>query len=65
VSAALGLAIGGIPGVLLAAFVVWSLPIDWMRWLVLIVVVYAALQMLRSGLQRSGQGVRAGKAPTP
>ena len=48
VSAALGLAIGGIPGVLLAAFVVWSLPIDWMRWLVLIVVVYAGVQMLRS-----------------
>ena len=65
VSAALGLAIGGIPGVLLAAFVVWSLPIDWMRWLVLIVVVYAALQMLRSGLQRSGLKVAAGEAPTP
>ena len=48
VSAALGLAIGGIPGVLLAAFIVWSLPIDWMRWLVLMVVVYAAVQMLRS-----------------
>jgi len=36
-----------------------------MRWLVLIVVVYAALQMLRSGLLRSGQAVPAGKAPTP
>ena len=48
VSAALGLAIGGIPGVLLAAFVVWSLPIDKLRWLVLIVVLYAGVQMLRS-----------------
>jgi uncharacterized membrane protein YfcA len=48
VSAALGLAIGGIPGVLVAAFIVRSLPIAWLRWLVLIVVVYAALQMLRS-----------------
>jgi uncharacterized membrane protein YfcA len=48
VSAALGLAIGGIPGVLLAAFVVWSLPIDKLRWLVLIVVLYAGAQMLRS-----------------
>ena len=48
VSAALGLAIGGIPGVLLAAFVVWSLPIKKLRWLVLIVVLYAGAQMLRS-----------------
>jgi uncharacterized membrane protein YfcA len=48
VSAALGLAIGGIPGVLVAAFIVRSLPIAWLRWLVLIVVVYAAIQMLRS-----------------
>ena len=46
--AALGLAIGGIPGVLIAAYVVKSLPIVWLRWLVLGVVVYAASQMLRS-----------------
>jgi uncharacterized membrane protein YfcA len=48
VSAALGLAIGGIPGVLVAAFIVWSLPIDKLRWLVLFVVLYAGAQMLRS-----------------
>ena len=47
-SAAMGLAIGGIPGVLVAAFIVRSLPIEWLRWLVLFVVVYAAVQMLRS-----------------
>ncbi|HWX29427.1 MAG TPA: sulfite exporter TauE/SafE family protein [Steroidobacteraceae bacterium] len=46
--AALGLALGGIPGVFFAAYVVKSLPIDWLRWLVLVVAVYAALQMLRS-----------------
>jgi len=46
--AALGLALGGIPGVLVAAYVVKSLPIVWLRWLVLVVVVYAAFQMLRS-----------------
>jgi uncharacterized membrane protein YfcA len=46
--AALGLALGGIPGVLVAAYVVKSLPVVWLRWLVLAVVVYAALQMLRS-----------------
>jgi uncharacterized membrane protein YfcA len=48
VSAALGLAIGGIPGVLVAAYIVGKMPIAWLRWLVLFVVVYAAVQMLRS-----------------
>jgi uncharacterized membrane protein YfcA len=46
--AALGLAIGGIPGVLLAAFIVTSLPIHAVRWLVIVVVVYTALTMLYS-----------------
>jgi uncharacterized membrane protein YfcA len=46
--AALGLALGGIPGVLVAAYIVKSLPIVWLRWLVLGVVIYAAIQMLRS-----------------
>jgi uncharacterized membrane protein YfcA len=63
--AALGLALGGIPGVLVAAYIVKSLPLAWLRWLVLIVVLYAAVQMLRSGLQRSGQELPAGEAPTP
>jgi uncharacterized membrane protein YfcA len=46
--AALGLAFGGIPGVLIAAFVVKSLPIAWLRWLVVLVVIYAAALMLLS-----------------
>lgn len=46
--AALGLAIGGVPGVLIAAFIVKSLPIDWLRWLVAAVVAYTALLMLYS-----------------
>ncbi|MBL8268879.1 sulfite exporter TauE/SafE family protein [Steroidobacter sp.] len=46
--ASLGLAIGGIPGVLIAAFIVKSLPIDWLRWLVAVVVAYTALLMLWS-----------------
>jgi uncharacterized membrane protein YfcA len=46
--AALGLTLGGIPGVLLAAFVVKSLPLDQVRWLVVLVVVYTASMMLRS-----------------
>jgi uncharacterized membrane protein YfcA len=48
---AAGLALGGIPGVLLAAFVVKSLPLQWLYWLVVIVVLYAAILMLRSALQ--------------
>jgi uncharacterized membrane protein YfcA len=46
--AALGLTLGGIPGVLLAAFVVKSLPLDVLRWLVVVVIVYTAVSMLRS-----------------
>jgi uncharacterized membrane protein YfcA len=46
--AALGLTIGGIPGVLIAGLVVRSLPLTTLRWLVVLVVVYAALSMVRS-----------------
>jgi len=53
--AALGLTLGGIPGVLIAAFVVKSLPVIWLRWLVLVVVLIAAVQMLMSA-RRSRSG---------
>ena len=46
--AALGLAIGGIPGVLLAAYIVKSLNLTTVRWLVVVVVLYTALTMLYS-----------------
>ena len=46
--AALGLAIGGIPAVLLAAYIVKSLPLNYVRWLVVVVVVYTATGLLRS-----------------
>jgi uncharacterized membrane protein YfcA len=45
---ALGLAIGGVPAVLLAAYVVKSLPLTTLRWLVSFVVLYASVMMLRS-----------------
>jgi hypothetical protein len=48
VGAALGLMIGSIPAVLLAAFIVKSLPLTWVRWLVIVVVVYTATTMLIS-----------------
>jgi uncharacterized membrane protein YfcA len=51
--AALGLAIGGVPGVLLAAYVITSLPLTVLNWLVLAVVVYTAVSMLRSALRET------------
>jgi len=53
--AALGLTIGGIPGVWIAAHMLFKLPIIWVRWLVVIVVIYAAFTMLRSAAQRAPQ----------
>lgn len=45
---ALGLTLGGIPAVLLAAFLVKSLPVTTLRWLVAAVVLYTAWTLLRS-----------------
>ena len=46
--AAMALTIGGIPAVLIAAFLIKSLPLTWLRWLVFAVVLYTAFAMLRS-----------------
>jgi len=45
---ALGLALGGIPAVLIAALIVKSLPLTAVRWLVVVVVLYAAIGLLRA-----------------
>ncbi len=50
--AALGLTFGGIPGVLCAAFIVRSLSVEWLRWLVVVVVLYAAVLMLTAARTR-------------
>jgi uncharacterized membrane protein YfcA len=44
----LGLAFGSIIGVLIAAYIVKSLPLIALRWLVIVVIAYAAFAMLRS-----------------
>jgi len=44
----LGLAIGGIPAVLVAAFLVKTMPLELLRWLVIVVVLYAAAVMFRA-----------------
>jgi uncharacterized membrane protein YfcA len=46
--AALGLALGGVPGVLLAAYVIKQLPVHYLLWLVIVVATYSALAMLHS-----------------
>ncbi len=51
--AALGLTLGGVPGVLVAGLVVQSLPLHVLRWVVVVVVVYAAAMMLRSAFARN------------
>jgi len=41
----IGLALGGIPAVLVAALIVKTMPLDILRWLVFVVVLYAAATM--------------------
>jgi uncharacterized membrane protein YfcA len=60
--AALGLTLGGIPGVLLAAYVVKQLPLTYVRWLVVLVVLYTAVMLLRSASEKT---VKAAISPTP
>lgn len=63
---AVGLALGGIPAVLIAAFIVKSLPLTAMRWLVVVVVLYAAIAMLRSAYrERAGRPLAAAPDPAP
>ncbi len=47
----IAMAIGGIPAVLIAAFVVKELPLETLRWGVVVVVLYAAIVMLRSAIK--------------
>ena len=58
---ALGLALGGIPAVLLAAFIVKSMSVDALRWLVTFVVLYAAIVMLRAAVSGRTEPVVAGE----
>ena len=53
-SVALGLALGGIPGVLVAGLIVKNLDLRTVRWLVIVVVLYTALTMLYSAFTDRG-----------
>ncbi|HET7294628.1 MAG TPA: sulfite exporter TauE/SafE family protein [Vicinamibacteria bacterium] len=65
--AGLGLSLGGVPGVLIAAFIVKSLPMTALRWLVAAVVVYTAFAMLRSAALERAPAMLPGPdaAPAP
>jgi uncharacterized membrane protein YfcA len=56
---AMGLAIGGIPGVLIAAYIIKSIPIEYVRWLVIVVVLYTALTMLYSAFRQPSASTAA------
>jgi uncharacterized membrane protein YfcA len=52
---AIGMTLGGIPGVLLAAYLVKELPLFWLRWMVFAVMIYTAVSMLRSAIKERRQ----------
>jgi uncharacterized membrane protein YfcA len=48
VKAMIGMTVVGIPGVLIAAYIVKTLPLSVLQWVVVAVVIYTATNMLRS-----------------
>jgi uncharacterized membrane protein YfcA len=51
--AAVAMAIPGIVAVVIAAFIVKSLPLDMLRWLVIVVILYTSTVMLRAAYSKS------------
>jgi uncharacterized membrane protein YfcA len=49
----IGMALGGMPAVVLAALVVKSLPLTTLRWAVVVVVLYTAVVLLRSAFRQA------------
>jgi uncharacterized membrane protein YfcA len=58
--AAIIMSIAGLPAVLIAAYVVVSLNVDKLRWVVLFVVIYTAIMMLRSARHERGVSKSSG-----
>jgi len=57
--AALGLTLGGVPAVLIAAYLVRSLPLHAVQWMVVVVVVYTAIVLLRAARRETPRGAAA------
>jgi uncharacterized membrane protein YfcA len=55
----LGLAVGGAPAVLLAAYTVTNLPIVMLRWGVVVVALYASVLLLRAAFRTMSQDQQA------
>lgn len=62
--AALGLTIGGVPGVLVATYIIKELSVDTVRLGVIVIVLYTAISMLRSA-QREAAGAVVTEAIEP
>jgi len=48
----ISLAVGSIPGVLVATFIVKEMPLTILRWLVVVVVTYAAISLLLTAMRK-------------
>jgi uncharacterized membrane protein YfcA len=62
--AIIGMLIAGVPGVLIAAFVVKSLPLYWVQWLVVLVATYTALSLLAAARRERNLAGEATAAET-
>ncbi len=60
--ATVGLMIGGVPAVLIAALLVKSMNVATVRWLVVVVVLYTALTLLRSAMSERRSALVAREA---
>jgi uncharacterized membrane protein YfcA len=58
-----GMALGGIPAVLAAAFLVKSMSVETLRWLVCVVVLYAAVVMLKAAVAGWRESKARGSEP--
>jgi uncharacterized membrane protein YfcA len=63
--AAVSFVLGGVPAVLIAAFIVKSLPLTAVRWLVVAVVVYTAVGLLLAARRRSAAEGDVAGTPAP
>lgn len=56
-SISMGITIGGIVGSIVALLFVTNMPVYWLNWLVVMVVLYTATTMLSAGLKKKPEGV--------
>lgn len=64
--AAMGLTLGGIPAVLIAALLIRELPLDVLRWVVLLVALYTAATLLRDAYRvKSTESIASSLAGFP